>query len=285
MALRQLDARAAAPDVVPLLNHSNATIRVLAVGVVEQAADNRFVPAMRSAATDLDTRVRAQALSYLAKHDAASLPQFEQAAGSPNQDVREAGIAGLRRRGTAGSASVIRPLLESSSPSVRSYTALALEALTFRSWSRPGSTERFDGAAFDAWLAQNRSRSRRDWALDALARSGGNSSGWSGNQKVQALEYLDAQGDSISQPVFERMLQDRDGAVRMRAAQAIAQVDRPRAGQLLPRKLDSRLLWACATANSNLNRLTGRELTLDCENPRARSEAKARWTEVLRSFK
>jgi hypothetical protein len=51
------------------------------------------------------------------------------------------------------------------------------------------------------------------------------------------------------------------------------------------RQLDSRLLWACATANSNLNRLTGRELTLDCENPRARSEAKARWTEVLRSFK
>jgi hypothetical protein len=74
-------------------------------------------------------------------------------------------------------------------------------------------------------------------------------------------------------------------AVRMRAAQAIAQVDRHRARQLLLRELDSRLLGACVTANFNLGRLTGREQTFDCENPRARSEAKARWTEILQSFK
>lgn len=285
IGVRQLDARAAAPDVVPLLNHPNPTIRVSAAGVIEQAADDRFVPAMRRAATDPDASVRARALLYLAKHDAASLPQFEQAAGSPNQEVREAGFTGLRRFGTADSASVIRPLIESSNAFVRSYTARALEALTFRSWSRPGGAGHFDAAAFDAWLAQNRSRSRRDWALDALERPVRKSLGWSWNERVQALEYLDAQQDSASRPVFERMLQDRDAAVRMRAAQAIGQVDRHRAGHLLLRELDSRLLGACVTANSNLGRLTGRELTLDCENPWARSEAKARWTEVLQSFK
>lgn len=70
----------------------------------------------------------------------------------------------------AASVSVIRPLLESTNPSVRSYTALALEALAFRSWSRPSGTDRFDTSAFDAWLAQNGSRSRRGWAGDALER-------------------------------------------------------------------------------------------------------------------
>jgi HEAT repeat protein len=153
IGLRQLDAAAAAPHVVLLLNHPDGTIRVYAAGVLEQTGDDQFVTAMRRAATDRDASVRARAVFCLAKHDAASLPLFEQSAGSPDQYVREAGIAGLRRFGAPGSVSVVRRLLESSNPSVRSYAAVALEALTFRSWRPPSGADRFDSSAFDDWLA------------------------------------------------------------------------------------------------------------------------------------
>jgi hypothetical protein len=111
------------------------------------------------------------------------------------------------------------------------------------------------------------------------------SAGWPLNYKVQALEYLDTQREPTSRAVFERMLQDRDAAVRMRAAQGIARFDKRLAGPLLIREFDGRLLWACVTANSDLGQLTGRDLTFDFENSGTRSEAKARWTEILQFLK
>ena len=283
-ALRAVDARGAAPHVIPLLQHPSSTIRTYAASALEDTVDDEVVRAMRAATRDPAASVVTRALFYLAKHDAASLPLFERFAGWPQQDVRAAANAGLRRFGTAATVKAIRPLLESRNLSVRSYTASALEALTFRSWQPPSGADRFNTSAFDEWLARNGSRSRSEWAIEALERPVRKRPGGAPNEKVQALAYLDAQ-PGMARATFERMLQDRDPAVRQRASQAIARFDRLRAAQLLIREFDSRFLEACVGANFRLGQLTRRELKFDFEDPAARAEAKARWIEILTSFK
>jgi len=284
-ALGQLKAHSAVRDVVRLLKHPNPAVRLYAAGFLEGNADGGIVPEMRLAVADRDDGVRARALFYLARHaDTASLETFERYAGSTKQGDREGAIAGLRRVGTADSVRAIRPLLDSKDASVRSYTTLAIEELTFRTWRPPHRFEPVAPAGFDAWLGQQRDRTRRDWALDALGREPGPDVVSQQSrlvEKQRAIDYLDGLRNRSLLPVFERSAGSENYAVRIRAADAIAVFDKPRARRLLVRELESRFLGACSASHRSLERLTGRSFALECERPRERIAAKAAWSAIL----
>jgi HEAT repeat protein len=287
IALDQMKAHGAVGDVVALLKHQNPTLRLYAASFLERNADASIAPQMRLAVADKDDGVRARALRYLARHaDAASLQTFEQYVASTKQGDREGAIAGLRGVGTSGSVRAIRPLIDTGPASVRSYAVLALEELTFRTWGAIHRSEPVNPGEIDAWLEQQHERTRRDWALDALEREAGVDPASQFARRVEkqrAIDYLDGLRDTLLLPVFERSARGEDYSVRIRAAEAIAAFDAPRARRLLVREFEGRLVAACSQSHRSLERLTGRSFPIDCENSRARLGARAAWAEISTS--
>jgi HEAT repeat protein len=281
VGLQRLEARSAVPDLVRLLRHPNASVRVSAASTLRIIADGSIQAEMRAAADDPDEAVQVPALWYLALHGDASLaPLFEASLRSSNQYIREMGRMGLKRVGTAEHVAGIRPLIESPVESVRRNTTPLLESLTFKTWRPRDGTRELRLADFDTWWDANRRRSRRDWAMDALARPGteGRELWWPPRiEKISALEFLDAQRDPALAGTFRALTGDPDAAVRIRAAEALGRFDRPNATRLLAREFDNRVLGACTAANDALQRLHGEKAQVDCEAPDARAAAKARW--------
>jgi HEAT repeat protein len=284
-ALDQMKAHGAVPDVVRLLKHRNPVLRQYAASFLEGNAGDDIAPQMRLVVNDKDDGVRARALHYLARHvDTASLQTFERYVGSTKQGDREGAIAGLRRVGTAESARAIRPLIDRGPAAVRSYAVLAFEELTFRTWRPVYRSEPVTPIEMDAWLGGQRDRTRRDWALDALARDPGDdqSSKFERQlEKQRALDYLSGLRDTLLLPVFERSARSQDYSVRIRAAEAIAAFDERRARRLLVRELESRFIAACSESHRSLERLTGRSFVIDCENARARIDARTAWGAIV----
>jgi HEAT repeat protein len=224
---------------------------------------------------------------YLALHGDASLaPLFEARFRSPNRSIREMGRLGLQRVGTSESVANVRPLIESPREAVRREATLVLELITLKTWQPQNGTQELRPADFDMWWEANRRKSRRDWAIDALGRpSTASASSWwpPRNEKIRALEFLDAQRDPGLAGTFRALAGDLDWSVRIKAAEALGRFDRQSATRLLAREFDNRVLGACMAANDALRRLTGENLQVDCEAPEARAAASARWLALAKS--
>ena len=284
LGLSQLKAKSATPDLIRLMRHRNPTIRLYAALALRQIADDSIQSEMRAALADPSLDVQVQALWYLAMHGDSSLaPLFEERAGSPNQSIRDMARKGLHRFGTTESVGKVRPLIESKAEVVRRSTTLALELLTFRTWQPPNGAEELRPGDFDAWWKANTQQSRQVWAMEALERPATTNvmMWWPPRfEKTRALEYLDAQRDPSLADIFRKQAHDPDWNVRIRAAEGLSRFDRPGAMRLLVREFDSRFLSACMMANDTLQRLTGETVTVDCESPESRREARARWAAV-----
>jgi HEAT repeat protein len=222
----------------------------------------------------------------LALHgDASLVPLFEARLRSSNQYIREMGRLGLLRVGTSESVANVRPLIESPNEAVRRATTLALELITFKTWQPENGTQELRPADFDMWWEANRRKSRRDWAMEALGRPGTSSARpWRPprNEKIGALEFLDAQRDPALAGKFRELTGDPDWSVRIKAAEALGRFDAPSATRLLAREFDNRVLGACTAANDALRRLTGENLQVDCEAPEARAAAITRWLAIAK---
>ena len=287
LGLQQLQARSAIPDLVRLLHHRNATVRLYAASALRVIADGNIQTEMRAAADDPDEAVQVPALWYLALHGDASLaPLFEARLRSSNQYIREMCRLGLQRVGTSESVANLRPLIESPSETVRRNTTLVLELITFKTWQPQNGTQELRPADFDMWWEANRRKSRRDWAMDAIARPSSASAGawWAPpSERIRALEYLDAQRDPALAVKLRALTADLDWSVRIKAAEALGRFDRPSATRLLAPELDNRVLRACMAANDTLQRLTGENVPVDCEAPEGRAAAIARWLALVKS--
>ena len=287
IGLQQLEGRSAIPDLVRLLHHRNATLRLYAASTLRVIADGNIQAEMRAAADDPDEAVQVAALWHLALHADASLaPLFEARLGSPNQYIRDMCRLGLQRVGTSESVAKVRPLIESPNEAVRRSTTTVLESITFKTWQPQNGTQELRPADFDMWWEANRRESRRDWAMDALGRPSTASARrwWPPRQeKIRALEFLDAERDPALAGKFRALTGDPDWSVRIKAAEALGRFDRQNATRLLAREFDNRVLGACMAANDALRRLTGENLQVDCEAPEARAAAAARWLALAKS--
>ena len=287
VGLQQLEARSAIPDLVQLLHHRNASVRIYAASTLRVIADGNIQVEMRTAANDPDEAVQVPALWYLALHGDASLaPLFEARLRSSNQYIREMGRRGLQRVGTPESVTNVRPLIESPSEAVRRNTTLVLELITFKTWQPQNGAQELRPADFDMWWEANRRKSRGDWAMDALGRPSTAGASWwwpPRHEKIRALEFLDAQRDPALAGTFRALAGDPDWSVRIKAAEVLGRFDRQSATRLLAREFDNRVLSACMAAHDALRRLTGENLQVDCESPEARAAATARWLALAKS--
>jgi HEAT repeat protein len=288
LGLRQRQARTATADLVRLLAHPNATLRVYAASALGDLADGSIQQEMQAALADPDENVQAAALFYLAKHGDSSLaPIFESRAGAGRQQIQEAARTGLHYLGTPASVEKVRPLIESRSEAVRRSTVLALELLTFRTWTPEKGTDELHPADFNAWWQTERKPSRRSWAIEALERpSPPDPLVWSPRraEKIRALEYLDRQNDPALIPVFTSQTRAREFGLRIWAAKALGRFDKALAARHLISEFEGRHIMSCITTNLGLRDLTGQSLPIDCESPDARRDAQTRWSAVANSL-
>jgi HEAT repeat protein len=283
-SLLQLKAAAALRAVLPLLNHSDRSVRsVAAAFVVRSANDGSALETMRTAFARGDSNVRSQALSYLGRYgDESDLPVLEEQLTSSNQQLRSSAMNGLSRLGTAATAGRVHELIRDTRANDGELKPL-LYRLTFRLFT--------DEEEWQRWWRIHGRESRTTWALSTLRGSLAFSTGRAAFDGTAALGYLSSQSDAVARPAVESAVAARYWSTRVAAAYALKRWDRQKSEQLLARELENRSYAACQRAAQLLERSTSdgileldsmgtpfsEDVAVDCRDPDSRLRATAKW--------
>jgi hypothetical protein len=225
---------------------------------------------------DSDATTKYNVLAYLARHGQPSdLPRFVDAVVSGTSYVREAGVEGVARFGTAATFGALRAAL-TTAPANTDHLRTALQRLTFMPIWGPREL-----AEWDAWFAGQTSRTREDWAQDALDRSATGRAGANSYFTARAVEYLAGSGLPSDRRI-EQALNVRDWLVRAAVADALAKSRPAQAAAVYLAELDSRSLAACYNAARKLAELAHEKVNVDCTTTAERQQAVARWSRLLR---
>jgi hypothetical protein len=225
---------------------------------------------------DSDAMAKFNVLSYFVRHGQPSdLPRFVDAVVSGTSYVREAGVEGVAKFGTARTFVALRTALASASEENVGYVRMALYQLTFMGLWGPHEL-----ADWDSWWKTQASRTREDWAQDALDRSAAARANANSQLTMHAIRYM-ADAQVLSELRIEQGLNASDWLVRSAMADAIAKNSPARAAALYLGDLDSRYLGACRNAAVKLSALAMEKVDVDCTIAAERQQAIARWRRLL----
>jgi HEAT repeat protein len=276
-ALQQLGARGAVPALLPLLTHRVPVVRAYASRALLELGPANTRPATIAVPDDSDATTKYNVLAYLARHGQLSeLPRFVEAVVTGASYVREGGVEGVAKFGTAATFVALRTALAGVSEENVGWVRMALQRLTFMPIWGPREL-----AEWDAWFARQASRTREDWAQDALDRSATGRAGANSYFTARALEYLAGAG-LLSDRRIEQGLNVRDWLVRAAIADALAKSRPAQAAAVYLGELDSRSLAACYNAARKLAELAHEKVNVDCTTAADRQQAVARWSRLLR---
>jgi len=275
-ALQQLGARSAVPALLSLLTHRVPVVRAYASRALLELGPANAPSATIAVPDDSDAMTKYNVLAYLARHGQPSeLPRFVEAVVTGASYVREAGVEGVARFGTRETFVALRAAL-TTAPANPDHLRTALQRLTFMPIWGPREL-----AEWDAWFARQTSRTREDWAQDALDRSATGRAGANSYFTARALEYLAGAG-LLSDRRIEQALSVRDWFVRAAIADALVKRRPARAAAVYLGELDNRSLAACYNAAGKLAELAHEQVNVDCTTTADRQQAVARWRRLLR---